>query len=1228
MRSTQEAQRFTLTPARLGGRLRIGGKLRLGGRLRFLALPLAVVGLLACFAAPALGAKTHRLKTTFGESTFTGAISGVAVEETSDNVFVADRQLHRVVIFGPEGGPPVGVNPPEIIGLPAPTGVAVDNSATSPSKGAIYVSEENGAVKKFALVGEEYKPVGELIASPTLKKVFGLAVDSNGDVFVSDNEAKALVEFSPAGTEVARLDVSTSVGAPVGVAVDSFGDLFVQGGNASIYRFAANGGGEVEPGTVPELIVAAGHAFGLAVDLDTDALYVSGQVDVAEYGASCAAEGEGAGEHCSPEGAFGAGSVFNARGVAANSGTGSIYVIDEGSGGVGSKRQIAVFGPTVIVPGVTTGKATAITGESAALNGSVDPSGSLVDECKFEWGVTSAYGNVAPCEESPVDIGSGNGPVPVQAEIAGLAIGTEYHFRLVATSPTTVPNEEGPSVGADAQFTTLGPQIHCESLSGIGDTTARLEACIDPVGQETTYFFQYVSQVDFEAGEYAKATSVPLGGEAIGAGNADIDVSQQVAGLSPNTTYHFRVIAVNASGTAEGADRTLKTYLGRVSGLPDGRAYEQVSPVDKGGAAPSGDVSLIQAAKGGDGFLYSSRGGLPGSEGGQQLPTYLASRASDWSTQGVLPPESLGAVASMLGWSEDLSRTYVAQAVLPGDKLRFLERDSASRSLRTIAAEGGTNILTAFRLVGVSEDGSVVVFEAEDPTKLINVYAWNRATGTVSLAGALPGGAAPVKGALAGSNQVAFRNHILQDEHTVSSDGSHVYFTDAGTGQLYLRENPTAEAEECADPAAACTIQVSASQRTPTDPKGKKPATFWGATPKGDRAFFTSPGKLTNDATTGPNDEGNDLYRYDVESGKLIDIAPDPSDPDGADVQGVLGASEDGSYVYFAANGVLTNTSNSQGKSAAPGDCSPSQGGSGACNLYLWHEGATLFVARLTLNATSDSDARNWASTLESPRSARVASDGQTLLFSSEGNPTAYDSQGFPELYRYHTPDGDLNCVSCNPTGSIAPLEQATLQSVANRLRAGVAPVLSRNLSADGSRVFFETPDKLVAADTNGEEGCPFLSENPAGARACQDVYEWEAKGSGSCESEAQNGGCLYLLSSGQSSEPSFFGDADEKGDNAFLYTGQPLVGQDGDQIVDIYDARVGGGIASQNPPPPPSCAGPEGCRGAVPPPPAEPGPGTTNVSGSGNVKHHRHHKKKQHKKKHSKRRHSTRKQG
>jgi hypothetical protein len=374
-------------------------------------------------------------------------------------------------------------------------------------------------------------------------------------------------------------------------------------------------------------------------------------------------------------------------------------------------------------------------------------------------------------------------------------------------------------------------------------------------------------------------------------------------------------------------------------------------------------------------------------------------------------------------------------------------------------------------------------------------------------------------------------------------------------------------------------------------------------------AFFTSAGKLTADATTGPSDEGRDLYRYDAESEELADLTPDHnvSDPSGAVVVGVLGVSEDGKHAYFAANGVLGDGG---AKGATPGNCR-SEGGIGAageeCNLYLWSEsGGISYIGRLDAEGEPgvQADSGNWLrnSFYEEEKTSRVSRSGDSLVFRSQNPQTAEPTGGVPQFYRYDADNGSIQCLTCAASGAAQP-GRPTLYSY--EVGAGGAFAVlqwSNNYSADGDRFIFQSGARLVPADTNGIGGCPTITVlSSVKTPKCQDVYEWEAKGTGGCERD-QNGGCLYLLSTGTDSAPVFFDGADRTGDNAFIYTNQQLVGQDRDQLVDIYDARVGGGLASQNPSPPNPCSSSESCRGPATASAVEATPGTVTFSAAPEV--------------------------
>jgi hypothetical protein len=132
-------------------------------------------------------------------------------------------------------------------------------------------------------------------------------------------------------------------------------------------------------------------------------------------------------------------------------------------------------------------------------------------------------------------------------------------------------------------------------------------------------------------------------------------------------------------------------------------------------------------------------------------------------------------------------------------------------------------------------------------------------------------------------------------------------------------------------------------------------------------------------------------------------------------------------------------------------------------------------------------------------------------------------------------------------------------------------------MSNDGNRVFFDSSEPLVPQDTNG----------------VQDVYEWERAGTGSC---VQQSDCVYLISSNLGVEDAFLVDASASGNDVFFTTRAQLVSADHNENVDLYDARVGGGLAQAAS----GCSG-SGCQGTPAVPPTFPMPSTASFEGTGN---------------------------
>ena len=192
------------------------------------------------------------------------------------------------------------------------------------------------------------------------------------------------------------------------------------------------------------------------------------------------------------------------------------------------------------VPGVVTNPASSITTNSARLNGSVDPNGESTT-FYFEFGTTTSYGT----RTATTSAGSGNSPSNHSVTISGLAGGTTYHFRLVAS------NASGTTLGADRTFATVGPPAATTGAAlSVAPTTATLTGTVDPRGRSTSWRFEYGTTTSYGSSTPSKSA---------GSGTAPVAVSAPVDKLTPGVTYHYRLIASNSAGSVSGADGTFAT---------------------------------------------------------------------------------------------------------------------------------------------------------------------------------------------------------------------------------------------------------------------------------------------------------------------------------------------------------------------------------------------------------------------------------------------------------------------------------------------------------------------------------------------------------------------------------------------------------------------------------------------------------------------------------------------
>jgi hypothetical protein len=1071
--------------------------------------------------------------------------------------------------------------------------IAVDNSGGA-NDGNIYVPQASAkVVDVFASSGEF---LGQLTESSegAFTEPCGVAVDPSGNLYVGDFSGH-IHKYEPAGSPPENGDSSANF------AFTSNCTLASGAGPTAGFLFAAKFFGSVEKldatTGAEEYEVNAGPTTTLSVDPSSGHLFTATGEEIAEFDASGASSATATSS--TPLASSG-------LGVAVNGSTGNVYATRSG------ETQVEVFGPLQTTPDLTTGAASGITLNAATLNGTVSPDGVELAECAFEYGKTTAYDHTAPCEtefsaydeaeercEGTETHLTGAGDIPadesrhcIAAELSELQAGTTYHFRLVAK------NVEGNlSAGPDHEFATLGPIISGVAVRFAGSTAATLVASINPNNASTTYHVEYGTD-----NSYGQSTpeSAPIGSDA-----TDHSAAVYLTGLAPDTVYHFRFVATSEcepvahpgrACVSEGEDRTLTTHPPPPSGLPDGRSYELVTPPSTGGNALGEATSPVDGAfvsADGEHVLYTSLNPFADAASGLN-GNYLASRrASGWlTTAASLPPGTphpsnhdsgellaLSADSSTLLYNRfspldpndrnELLDVYLLH--LPDHSTEWMSQNGQiAEPPPEDPREGVCRNCNNWRLGreygGSSADFSHVLFSVHNerltPADSARRDGWGlyeRSAGTTRLVGVKSDGTLTSPcGAVPGDNGDLAASEFLPPvgAYPISRDGSRIFFesppppfnsevlavSDPSCSEpveLYLREDATT------------TTEVSLSQRTgevgTPAPDG---AIFRGATPDGTFVFFTSPDQLTDDAPPVGSGEG-DLYRYDVGSGALSFLAPTTGNGHFQlsllqDRRGDPMISADGSHVYFLGSASATGM------------------GPEGLNLYLWHSGTISYVSPQPQGASGETS------------DAQISTDGSTLAFTANNLPGA--AAGKSQIYLYREPTGSLACISCDPNG-IPPTGQASF--------FGPSPVesaqTSRNLGADGKRLFFDSPDPLLPQATNG----------------LYNVYEWEADGTGSCHSALRSGGCIYLLSDGNSERDSFLVGASSDGRDAVFATVDRLTPQDEDGgSYSFYDARIGGGFPVSHTPAP--CSG-EACRGASSAPPAGEPLGSAAFTGHGN---------------------------
>jgi hypothetical protein len=845
----------------------------------------------------------------------------------------------------------------------------------------------------------------------------------------------------------------------------------------------------------------------------------------------------------------------------------------------------ATFETETIAPTATELVVGQFTSSEATLTARIAPGGALTTyRVEYEPGKTTAP-RILPASPSPVAI---------VEHLVGLAAGTEYHGRIL------MENEKG-STEAPFTFTTAatiaagGSGSSCANATFLG---------FDPTLPDCRAY-ELVSSAT-EVGE----VYVPGGRH---------DAEQEI-----NTARPFRAAASGSSvafladpGPGGGDGSSSKDrgnqYLARRGSAASPSGWETANitpPVGTGEGQREYETFSPDLAVGvlaSDAPLEAAHPIPQGPEGCNALFARTdGSGAGSFAAlfSETLMPSECGHIRSGNSLGLDLALSFDGEST-----------DHSRRYFQTNAA------LVAPAVASTSIGGNIYESMGGISLKVVN---------------RLPNGEVEPHATVGGPS--GYQDNPSDLDGAVSGSGERVVWTSVepfeGIGGSTVAV-PKALFDRTSNGVSESTVQLDKAQAGAAGPSGH--GQYWTASADGSRVFFTDCDRLTSDSS-GVSEEGcqeihgselrrtgNDLYEYDFsrpEGERLVDVTPDtdPEDILGADVQGVVGVSRDGSYVYFVAGGALSAGPNGRGEPATRRRCirpgehtqqnSEAEGelteGYG-CNLFVVHYDGTSwepprFVATLAaidsgeqtsaVNAprAPEEAAGDWVPNIGS-RTAEVVPDGGAIVFSSTQDLTGYNTHvlaleqpiGGTEVFLYDFGSNKLTCTSCDPTGG--PPDDSIVQPTGSFTYLPVSSsqtFMHRWVNNEATKVFFDSSQPLVPGDANRN----------------QDVYEWEAEGSEGCpDATSTYGGCVFLLSGGESPDFSFLVDADESGENVFIVHRGPLGGAGPrDDKFHLYDVRAGGGYSVSSL----GCTG-TGCQGVPPAAPLFATPASATFSGVGN---------------------------
>jgi hypothetical protein len=857
---------------------------------------------------------------------------------------------------------------------------------------------------------------------------------------------------------------------------------------------------------------------------------------------------------------------------------------------------------------------TDVASSSVTLHAVLDPEGSATTY-RFQYGPTGEYGSET--SEESIEVSGAGGPVSVEAHLHELTPGSVYHYRVIASNAAheTFASE-------DRTFTTLSA-----GTGGSALTDNRQYELVSPPDKHGAL----VEPID----AYGLI-------QASGEGNAFTYITSSPTESQPQGNANAAQIL--ATRGADGwSDRDIATPNEASPGVTVGTGQEYRLFSSDLSRAIFEDTLNVEVS-GFSGFTT-----FPGEETSPHATEYTAFLRENF------------ACPSATCYTPLLTTTDVTSGAKYGEGADDNGHTTGPQALGDWAA-----------FTGATPDLNHVVLNVDAPlTKATSatpaatgrgLYEWSPAEPSgeqLQLVSVLPAaeGGGPAATPLFGTAQtfgLTGTGAGVETRNAISNDGARIVWSSApaGEGGLYMRDTGLGETVRLD------TVQGgSGADPGATSPEPVLKTTFNVASSDGSTVFFTDTQRLTADSRGGYNKENSriaepDLYACNMvqveQNGhktlkcNLTDLTPDgnPGEEHAA-VQGtVLAASDNGTYVYFVANGVLGLGAE---RGATTGNCENENVpiGEQACNLYVEHYNSETgkWEAPRFIAAVSGADDPDWTWGELGRHTSGASPDGRYLAFMSERGLTGYDStdansgESDEEVYLYDAVTSKLVCASCDPTGArpvgeelggpndgksgfnenmrfvggyvVWPEDQwlaANIPAWVNYAAKNGAHQ-PRYLSNSG-RLFFNSRDALVPQDVNRTwdvyeyeppgEGDPGEGDCTTFTRGASDVYDPRSEG------------CVGLISSGESSEESAFLDASESGGDVFFMTLSQLVGQDVDHSIDVYDAHECTAKAPCFPPAaevPPPCTTEASCKASPEPPPSIYGEGPSETfNGPGNL--------------------------